>query len=110
MKTCDEISGAGTKCGASLLAATEDMCDASGAAGPGMAWRHQVEVFEMMLDSVCDGLRFYGDRAEHARTLFLANARIEFYGVHAPKDKPPTWRNDSSGAYQELSRMEREAA
>lgn len=110
MRTAQEIDDAGTKCGKNLLEVTEDMADASGSAGPGMAWKHQAEVFEIMLDSVCDGLRFYGDRAEAARDLFIASCRIEFYGVHASADKLRKWGREREQASKMVEKFERSAA
>jgi len=106
MTIADDIATAGTKCGKNLLEATEDMCDASGSAGPGMAFAHQREIFEQMLDTVCDGLRFYGHYADAARTLFLASARIEFYGVHASESQQKLCREQSWEAYHALSQAE----
>jgi len=109
-RAADQVSNAGSAFGANLREATEDMADASGFAGAGMSHKHQSDAFEYMLEKAEDELRFHPDRAEAARTLFVARARLAFYGIHAPKGDISRWKRLADDAYLELSQFEKAAA
>lgn len=109
-RIADQIANAGAAFGANLREATEDMADASGFAGPGMGRQHQDRAFEFMLEKAEDELRFSPEREDAARTLFIAKARIAYFGLHAPKSDLARWNRLSHDAYQELALAEVKAA
>lgn len=106
----DLIASAGTSFGKNMLEATENMVDASGAGGPGMNWKAQSEAFEFMLEKAEDGLRFNADYADLCRDLFIANAKLEFFGAHASAQDRKRWSRLSADAYMELKLQERVVA
>jgi len=110
MNAAAQIAQAGQAFGRNLLEATEDMADASGAGGPGMAWKHRAEAFEFMLEKAEDLLRFYPDREDDARTLYTCSARIEFYGAHANKNDLKRWTRLGEDAFANLLAFSKAAA
>lgn len=109
-RAADQVANAGSAFGANLREATEDMADASGFAGPGMAHKHMADAFEFMLEKAEDELRFFPDRADAARTLFCAKARIAFYGLQSTEAKRKAWKRLADDAYAELSEFDLKAA
>ena len=109
-RMADAVALAGEAFGNNQREAIEDLADASGFVGPGMAHKHMADVFERVLELAEDGLRFYADRADAAYALFAAKARTAFYGVHTSEAKRKEWNRLAQDAYQELALAEVKAA
>lgn len=96
--------------GAQQLSAMTTLDEFVSEAGRGMSWADQCLQFESALDGWGD---YVGERCFHdaARDLFIAKARLAFYGAMAPTGKARIWSFAAIEAQQLLQdAMQDEAA
>lgn len=96
--TAEVLVAQGKIIGARLGDAIDALGVGSRQAGPGMSLRDDHELFETSLDAFIDAASFklYTDAA---RDLIIAEARLEFYGLHASKADRAKWINRRDEAY-----------
>jgi hypothetical protein len=105
--TADEIHKSGTVFGMAQAQAWHALATAHyhSATGGGFSWRDQVAAFDAALDTVQDTLS-----DDDACDLFLAQAKLAFWGSNADARTQAQWREVSRAAYAALVSKERDAA
>lgn len=105
----ETVARSGISFGARMASALDAMSEATGAGGRGSSFKDEQKIFAVALDAVCDLLttKMYSDEA---RDLFMAEAQIQFHGVHAQKADLKKWREESERCFLALASGKAEAA
>jgi len=104
MSAADVIHENGTRFGARASLMIEAADDACVQSRRGFKFETEAMLFEILLEHTLDVMRSHAE--ETACILFEAEARLQFFGVHAPETDLTKWRRASWEAYHEIEALE----